>query len=53
MKRMDALRKTRDSPLVVCMAARVMRTQRTHRVIQRSRDWFGRATATVLDLGDV
>jgi len=35
MKRMDALRKTRDSPLVVCTIARVLWT---HRMIERARD---------------
>ena len=49
-KGVDALRKTKDSPLVVCTVARVLWADR---VIERARDWFGRATATDPDLGDV
>ncbi|KDR68393.1 hypothetical protein GALMADRAFT_78691 [Galerina marginata CBS 339.88] len=49
-KSVDALRKTKDSPLVVCTVARVLWADR---MIERARDWFGRATATDPDLGDI
>lgn len=49
-KSVDALRKTKDNPLVVCSVARVLWADR---VIERARDWFGRATATDPDLGDI
>ncbi|KAF8958681.1 PRP1 splicing factor, N-terminal-domain-containing protein [Flammula alnicola] len=49
-KSVDALRKTKDSPLVVCTVARVLWADR---MIERARDWFGRATATDPDQGDV
>ena len=49
-KSVDALRKTKDHPLVVCTVARVLWADR---VIERARDWFGRATATDPDLGDI
>lgn len=49
-KSVDALRKTKDNPLVVCTVARVLWADR---VIERARDWFGRATATDPDLGDI
>ncbi|KAF5317686.1 hypothetical protein D9619_012531 [Psilocybe cf. subviscida] len=49
-KSVDALRKTKDHPLVVCTVARVLWADR---VIERSREWFGRATATDPDLGDI
>jgi pre-mRNA-processing factor 6 len=49
-KGVDALRKTKDSPLVVCTVARVLWADRA---IERAREWFARATATDPDLGDV
>jgi pre-mRNA-processing factor 6 len=49
-KSVDALRKTKDNPLVVCTVARVLWADR---VVERARDWFGRATATDPDLGDI
>ena len=49
-KGVDALRKTKDHPLVVCAVARVLWADR---VVGRARDWFGRATATNPDLGDI
>ncbi|KJA17190.1 hypothetical protein HYPSUDRAFT_146818 [Hypholoma sublateritium FD-334 SS-4] len=49
-KSVDALRKTKDSPLVVCTVARVLWADR---VVERARDWFGRATVADADLGDV
>ena len=49
-KGVDALRKTKDHPLVVCTIARVLWADR---VIGRARDWFGRATTTDPDLGDI
>lgn len=49
-KSVDALRKTKDSPLVVCTVARVFWADR---MIERARDWFGRATKTDQDAGDV
>ena len=49
-KGVDAPRKTRDSPLVVCMVARVLWADR---VIERARYWFGRVTPMDPDLGDV
>ncbi|PPQ81918.1 hypothetical protein CVT25_013766, partial [Psilocybe cyanescens] len=49
-KSVDALRKTKDSPLVVCTVARVLWADR---MVERAGDWFGRATATDPDLGDV
>jgi pre-mRNA-processing factor 6 len=49
-KGVDALRKTKDHPLVVCTVARVLWADR---VVGRARDWFGRATATDPDLGDI
>ncbi|KAF9525583.1 PRP1 splicing factor, N-terminal-domain-containing protein [Crepidotus variabilis] len=49
-KSVDALRKTKDHPLVVCTVARVLWADRA---IERARDWFGRATATDPDLGDI
>jgi len=49
-KSVDALRKTKDSPLVVCTVARVLWADR---MIERARDWFGRATKTDPDLGDI
>ena len=49
-KSVDALRKTKDSPLVVCTVARVLWADR---VIERAREWFGRATVADADLGDV
>ncbi|PPQ84760.1 LOW QUALITY PROTEIN: hypothetical protein CVT25_007539 [Psilocybe cyanescens] len=49
-KSVDVLRKTKDSPLVVCTVARVLWADR---MVERARDWFGRATATDPDLGDV
>ena len=49
-KQVDALRKTKDSPLVVCTVVRVLWVDRA---IEKARDWFGRVTATDPDLGDV
>ena len=49
-KGVDALRKTKDHPLVFCAVARVLWADR---FIIRARDWFGTATATDPDLGDV
>ena len=49
-KGVDALRKTKDHPLVVCAVARVLWADR---VVGRAREWFGRATATDPDLGDI
>ncbi|KAF8151308.1 PRP1 splicing factor, N-terminal-domain-containing protein [Crassisporium funariophilum] len=49
-KGVDALRKTKDAPLVVCAVARVLWADR---VVTRARDWFGRAVATEPGLGDV
>ncbi|KAF8169640.1 PRP1 splicing factor, N-terminal-domain-containing protein [Pholiota molesta] len=49
-KSVDALRATKDSPLVVCTVARVLWADR---VIERARDWFGRASVLDPDLGDV
>jgi pre-mRNA-processing factor 6 len=49
-KSVDALRKTKDSPIVVCAVARVLWADR---VIERAREWFGRATATDPDRGDI
>jgi pre-mRNA-processing factor 6 len=49
-KSVDALRKTKDSPIIVCTVARVLWADR---VIDRAREWFGRATATDPDLGDI
>ncbi|KAF9546672.1 hypothetical protein CPC08DRAFT_648976 [Agrocybe pediades] len=49
-KSVDALRKTKDSPLVVCTVARVLWADR---MIERAREWFGRATGMDKDLGDV
>jgi len=48
-KSVDALRKTKDNPIIVCTVARVLWTDR---VIERAREWFSRATATDPDLGD-
>jgi hypothetical protein len=42
--------KTKDNPLVVCTFARILWADR---VVERARDWFGRATATNPDLGDI
>ena len=44
---MDALRKLKDSPLVVCTVARVLWADR---VVERMREWFARAAATDPDL---
>jgi pre-mRNA-processing factor 6 len=49
-KGVDVLRKTKDHPLVVCAVARVLWADR---VVGRAREWFGRATATDPDLGDI
>ena len=49
-KSVDALRKTKDNPLVVCTVARILWADR---VIERAREWFNRATATDPDMGDV
>ena len=49
-KSVDALRKTKDNPIIVCTVARVLWADR---VIERAREWFGRATATDPDLGDI
>ncbi|CAA7262736.1 unnamed protein product [Cyclocybe aegerita] len=49
-KSVDALRKTKDNPFVVCTVARVLWADRA---VERARDWFGRATATDPDLGDI
>jgi len=49
-KGVDALRKTKDHPLVVCAVARVLWADR---VVGRAREWFARATATDPDLGDI
>ena len=49
-KGVDALRKTKDHPLVVCTVARVLWADR---VVGRAREWFGRAIATDPDLGDI
>lgn len=49
-KSVDALRKTKDSPLVVCTVARILWADR---VIDRAREWFSRATATDPDMGDI
>ncbi|PPQ71171.1 hypothetical protein CVT26_011032 [Gymnopilus dilepis] len=49
-KSVDALRKTKDNPWVVCTVARVLWADRN---IERARDWFGRATVADPDLGDI
>ncbi|KAF9485914.1 hypothetical protein BDN70DRAFT_870869 [Pholiota conissans] len=49
-KSVDALRTTKDSPLVVCTVARVLWADR---VVERARDWFGRASVLDPDMGDV
>ncbi|CAA7269716.1 unnamed protein product [Cyclocybe aegerita] len=49
-KSVDALRKTKDNPLVVCTVARILWADRA---IERARDWFGRAMVTDPDLGDI
>ena len=49
-KQVDALRKTKDSPLVVSTVARVLWADQA---IEKVRDWFGRVTAMDPDLGDV
>lgn len=49
-KSVDALRKTKDHPIVVCTVARVLWADG---VVERAREWFGRATATDPDLGDI
>ena len=46
-KGVDALRKLKDNPLVVCTVARVLWADR---VVERTREWFARAAATDPDL---
>ena len=46
----DALRKTKDNPLVICTVARIFWSERK---IEKAREWFGRALAQDSDLGDV
>ena len=46
----DALRKTKDNPLVICTVARIFWSERK---IEKAREWFGRALAQDSDLGDI
>lgn len=46
----DALKKTKDSPIIICTVARLMWADRK---IEKARQWFGRAVAAdYADLGD-
>lgn len=46
----DALKKTKDSPVIICTVARLMWADRK---IEKARHWFGRAVANeYADLGD-
>ena len=46
----DALKKSRDDPLIICTVARLFWAERK---IEKAREWFGRAIAQNPDLGDI
>jgi pre-mRNA-processing factor 6 len=46
----DALKKSRDDPLIICTVARLFWAERK---IEKAREWFGRALAQNADLGDI
>lgn len=45
----DALKKSADNPVIICTVARLFWADRK---IEKARQWFGRAVATDMDLGD-
>jgi len=48
-KSVDALKKSADNPVIICTVARLFWAERK---IEKARQWFGRAVATDMDLGD-